>query len=187
MLFGPGQVHMSPSRPSPATLPPDVQAQASASAKAVAENLRSVLTPEIAALATKTMDGSRKLITDWVLRRWATVVADILSDLTDADILLKTDLLRTPDVEQGMKELKEDCGLFYKIVVRSASQRAWSSQAFSELPPDCWTRVLSGNMTEAGFALEEMRYDKQCVDKALGIVRSSEAHEEKQAGILSAV
>ena len=132
--------------------------------------------------ATKTMDGSRKLLVDWALRRWATVVADILSDLTNQDILLKTDLLRTPDVEQGMQELKEDCRTFYKIVVRSAAQRAWSSQSFSELPPDCWARLLSGNMTEAGFALEEIRYDKQCVDKALAIARGSDAHEEKQAG-----
>ncbi|CAE7239057.1 Trank1, partial [Symbiodinium sp. CCMP2456] len=130
--------------------------------------------------ACRTIEGSRQLLINWSYRSWVLVVGDILADLSNPMVLDRAGLLRPDDRQEAGKNMQDDAATFLKLTVRAASQRTWSMLVYSDLPPNCWHRLLSSDAESAKGALQEMRMDQEIVDDALEIVRSSDGHPGKE-------
>ena len=117
-------------------------------------------------------------------RSWAKVIADALTDEEATERLR----LHETDNAEGVNEGKRDVAeMFTNLVIRTASQRAWSCVSW-EVPPEQWCGLLADDTSEAQACFEQMRSDRDAVLKAIALEQSPDFqnHPGRKARALGA-
>lgn len=87
-----------------------------------------------------------------------------------------------PSVEEGDQQ-QADTELFFELMLRCASNRAWTMASWSETPPNNWAGILSKDLTDAQQAMDRVFDDARCVQKALDKVAADHGHHDTQVGV----
>ena len=72
------------------------------------------------------------------------------------------------DNTEGENEFKRELAdTFVTLLVREASNRAWSLSSSWEVPPEQWCGLLSRDLDEASLAFEQLKGDMEAVEAAM--------------------
>lgn len=123
---------------------------------------------------TKTRAGNRQVQASFASREWAGTVGDTLAFLSH-DLALRS--LGFLDVDLDLQDGTQvsSCETFIALLVKAASQRAWTMASWSELPPHQWASVLHEDIRVARSGLARMRKDAEIVLDAWNACADDEA------------
>lgn len=108
-------------------------------------------------------EAPRHLQVGWANRFWALELWNILGTLANRDVMEALALF-TPLAGKEDEQL-DDAKRFGELIVRAASQRAWT-MAIYELAPESWSGILDSSEDRARAALEKMKEDADIIDEA---------------------
>ena len=114
--------------------------------------------------------GSRKLRVRWACGHWKTDVANILAILGDEKAIIELKYDQAEFDDQAAATRQDEAALFAQLVLRAASQRAWSQASYSELPPMNWAALLSDDRADAQCGMERIYSDCQVIRSAQKLV-----------------
>ena len=100
---------------------------------------------------TKTRADNTQMQAGFASREWASTVGATLACLSDGHALhcLGFD---DPSIDLLDAEVVGSCGTYFALLVKAASQRAWTMSSWSELPPHQWASVLHGTQCCSSWA-----------------------------------
>ena len=104
----------------------------------------------------KDRDANLQLQAGWALGEWCSIICDIFLPLFDLDALRCLNLLQE---ESSSSSQSEDAMTFLKLLVRTASAKAWSMLVWSNSPPLNWAGILHCDATLREEALVRMKED----------------------------
>ena len=110
-------------------------------------------------------ESNRAQQASWSNKGYVSVVSEILEVLCDPWALDRVQLdVQPPDGEESAYQ--EDARLFFRLLVRMASQRSWSMVWQSECQPNNWCGVIDKNLRRAKERLERIQKDAEIIETA---------------------
>lgn len=115
---------------------------------------------------TKNRETNRQIQASWAMRGWGQTVGNILHMAVDGESLR---FLKFGDGNDTQPDCKtEDARTFLRLLVRTASAKAWSMAVWSEIPPLNWAGVIHQDSTMRKQALRRMEEEFQVMLFATG-------------------
>ena len=112
---------------------------------------------------SKSRAGNHQMQAAWAAREWAVTTNSILAFLSNQKALSTLGFSKHP---ADASAFSEDLALFFRLLVKAASHRAWNMLPWSETQPHCWAGILHSNLAIAKEVLERVKGDVSIVQKA---------------------
>ena len=104
----------------------------------------------------KDRDASLQLQAGWALGEWCSTIFEVFLPLFDLEALRCLNLLQE---DSSSSSQSEDGMTFMRLLVRTASARAWSMLTWSHIPPLNFAGILHGDAELRQEALVRMKED----------------------------
>ena len=120
---------------------------------------------------------------DWAAKGWAQTLVSLFGVLLEPKSLhwIGLDAPSIVDASSSRPMARD----FVRLMLRTASARAWSMAIWSELPPFSWAAIAHSDEAVRKTALQTMESDYEVVAAATGLVSSSAANASEIQGVLN--
>lgn len=128
-------------------------------------------------------DWARKLQIQWANRAWTSELARIFGLCASQEAMEKLGFTQTVTDDEAVSQM-QDAALFGRLLLRAASQRAWTMAQYSELAPENWSGILDIDKTSSQEAFARMKSDAEIVQAALEAWSSRNHCEHEGLGVV---
>ena len=125
--------------------------------------------------ATKSREQNIKIQAEWSARSWCLTISRTLNILSDAKAVKLLDLHSGAEGAGEVETQQADAEIMFRLVVTSASQRAWS-MSICDMAPRNFAGVL-GPKPQA--SMDRMQADCEIVMKAVRLAADNDCEDQQ--------
>ena len=131
--------------------------------------------------ATQDRAANRQFQADYSNKGFARLIQTLFESLSDQTVLHKLLLLEPADNAALRDEQQETARRYMNLVIRMATQRAWSLSLHSECAPDNWAGLLDSDLVMAKRCFQRMREDAEIITRAWESLSGASPNADKEA------